>query len=136
MEEYHRRLITLLPGEQMRIQNDSGLQYEDLKEAEGPIIKEGTIVSIQYELALTYDELDKGELVDSSYQRRVPLNFVVGKGSVIKGVDEGILLMRVGGLRRLIIPPHLAFGERGVPGAIPSNATLFVDIKVRDIVAQ
>ncbi len=129
-------MIALLPGEQMRIKNASGLEYEDLKDAEGPMIKDGTIVSIQYEVALTYDELDKGELIDSSYQRRIPLNFVVGKGSVIKGVDEGILLMRVGGLRRLIIPSSLAFGERGVPGVIPPNAKLFVDIKVRDIITQ
>ena len=120
----------------MRIKNDSGLEYEDLKEAEGPAIENGTIVSIQYEIALTYNALDKGELIDSSYQRRTPLNFVVGKGSVVKGVDEGILLMRVGGLRRLLIPSYLAFGERGVPGVIPPDAMLFVDIKVRDIVAQ
>lgn len=120
----------------MRIKTNSGLEYEDLKEAEGPIINEGTVVSIQYEMALSYEELDRGELIDSSYQRRTALDFVVGRGSVIKGVDEGVRDMRVGGLRRLIIPPPLAFGERGVSGAIPPNATLYMDIKIRDIVSQ
>jgi FKBP-type peptidyl-prolyl cis-trans isomerase len=119
----------------MKIKTDSGLEYEDLKGAEGPIINNGTFVSIQYEIALTYEGLDRGELIDSSYQRRTALDFIVGKGSVLKGVDEGVLLMRVGGLRRLLIPSHLAFGERGVSGVIPPNAKLFVDIKVRYIVA-
>lgn len=135
MGQYHQR-VNIHSGEQMRIKTNSGLEYEDLKEAEGPIINEGTVVSIQYEMALSYEELDRGELIDSSYQRRTALDFVVGRGSVIKGVDEGVRDMRVGGLRRLIIPPPLAFGERGVSGAIPPNATLYMDIKIRDIVSQ
>jgi peptidylprolyl isomerase len=95
----------------------SGLQYTDVKPGTGKAPQEGQTVSVHYTGTLT-----DGTVFDSSKDRG-PIKFKLGKGEVIKGWDEGIASMKVGGERLLVIPPELAYGSRGV-GAIPPNATL------------
>ena len=115
----------------MRVKTASGLEYEDIKKGDGPIPKQGQLVSVHYEVALTIEDLDKGKTIDSSNARNSPIEFKIGGGEALRGVDEGVRTMQVGDLRRLTIPSHLAFGERGIPGLVPPNSTLYVDIKLR-----
>ena len=103
----------------------SGLKYEDLVVGNGPMAEDGTPVVVNYTGWLT-----DGTKFDSSYDPgRVPLPFTVGAGMVIRGWDEGVKGMRVGGKRRLTIPPDLAYGERGHPPVIPPNSTLVFEVE-------
>ncbi|EKX34102.1 FKBP-type peptidyl-prolyl cis-trans isomerase [Guillardia theta CCMP2712] len=98
----------------------SGLKYEEIRTGSGEQPKVGDIVQVHYVGTLE----STGAKFDSSYDRGTPLEFPVGTGKVIKGWDEGLLSMREGGKRRLVIPPHLGYGSRGAGGVIPPNATL------------
>jgi peptidylprolyl isomerase len=97
----------------------TGLKYQDLREGTGPLPQVGQTVAVNYVGTLT-----DGTEFDNSYKRGKPIEFPVGTGSVIKGWDEGLLSMKVGGKRQLTIPPQLGYGSRGAGGVIPPNATL------------
>lgn len=106
----------------------SGLQYIELAPGAGAPPKPGDVVEVHYRGMLA-----DGTQFDSSYGRGDPFQFVLGDGAVIAGWDEGIALMRKGGKARLIIPPHLAYGERGAGGVIPPNATLTFEVELVEI---
>ena len=95
----------------------SGLQYWDMKVGTGAKALRGETVRVHYTGWLT-----DGKKFDSSRDRRDPFQFALGRGQVIKGWDEGVKGMRVGGQRRLIIPPSLGYGQRGAPGAFGAGA--------------
>ena len=111
------------------------LVIQDTKVGEGREAEKGLTISVHYTgwlLDATKND-KKGEKFDSSLDRREPFNFVLGVGQVIKGWDEGIAQMKVGGKATLIIPFHLAYGERGHPPVIPAKATLEFDVELVNV---
>jgi FKBP-type peptidyl-prolyl cis-trans isomerase FkpA len=107
------------------VKTASGLQYWDIKVGAGEVAKDGDHVKVHYTGWLT-----TGKKFDSSVDAGTPFQFTIGKGEVIKGWEEGVSGMKVGGKRQLRIPPDLAYGSRGYPGVIPANATLIFDIQL------
>lgn len=107
------------------ITTESGLIYEDLTLGSGDEAKAGQKVSVHYTGWLT-----DGTKFDSSKDRNDPFAFPLGAGHVIKGWDEGVQGMKVGGVRKLTIPPHLGYGARGAGGVIPPNATLVFEVEL------
>jgi FKBP-type peptidyl-prolyl cis-trans isomerase FkpA len=107
---------------------DTGLKYEDLISGEGALAEVGRRVSVHYTGWLT-----DGTKFDSSVDRHEPFTFMLGKGMVIRGWDEGVQGMRIGGKRRLTIPPQLGYGAAGAGGVIPGNATLVFDVELLEI---
>lgn len=110
------------------ITTDSGLQYQDLKVGNGPAAAAGNTVSVHYTGWLV-----DGTKFDSSRDRNAPFEFTLGRGGVIKGWDEGVAGMQVGGVRKLFIPPDLAYGDRGVGNIIPPGATLVFEVELLEI---
>ena len=106
----------------------SGLEYIEIEAGTGKQAEAGKTVSVHYT-----GKFQDGKVFDSSVSRGEPISFPLGRGRVIKGWDEGIALMKVGGKAQLIIPPDLAYGERGAGGAIPPNATLVFDVELVDV---
>ena len=96
------------------------LQITDIKEGDGEVAKAGDLVQVHY-VGVAYST---GEEFDSSYDRGDPLEFQLGAGRVITGWDQGVQGMRVGGRRQLVIPPHLAYGDRGAGDVIAPGETL------------
>ena len=108
------------------ITTKSGLKYQDLRLGKGAVAKSGKTVTVNYRGRLT-----NGKIFDESYKRGQPFVFQLGSGMVIKGWDEGVAGMRVGGKRKLIIPAKLAYGATGTPGGpIPPNATLVFEVEL------
>ena len=105
-----------------------GLKYIDVKVGTGPEAK-GKTATVHY-TGWLYENGAKGKKFDSSVDRGEPFDFRVGAGEVIKGWDEGVAGMKVGGKRTLIIPPQLGYGARGAGGVIPPNATLMFDVEL------
>ena len=106
----------------------SGLGYKMIKEGSGVQATNGKTVSVHYTGKLT-----DGTKFDSSYDRKKPIEFVLGQGRVIKGWDEGISYLKVGGKATFIIPANLAYGESGAGGVIPPNSTLIFDVELMDV---
>ena len=107
------------------MKTDSGLEYIEVETGTGTQAEAGKTVSVHYT-----GKFQDGRVFDSSVSRGEPITFPLGAGRVIKGWDEGIALMKEGGKAQLIIPPHLAYGERGAGGVIPPNATLVFDVEL------
>ena len=107
----------------------TGLQYEDTRAGDGEAARAGDEVSVHYTGWLCADGA-KGAKFDSSKDRGEPFTFALGAGQVIRGWDEGVQGMQVGGTRVLVIPPALGYGARGAGGAIPPNATLMFDVEL------
>jgi peptidylprolyl isomerase len=103
----------------------SGLKYTDEVVGTGATPQKGQTVSVHYT-----GTLENGKKFDSSLDRGKPADFKIGVGSVIKGWDEGLMTMKVGGKRRLVIPSKLGYGPQGRPPDIPGNATLIFDIEL------
>jgi FKBP-type peptidyl-prolyl cis-trans isomerase FkpA len=110
----------------------SGLQYDDTVIGSGALAAKGQSVTVHYTGWLYQDEL-QGSKFDSSKDRRDPFVFNLGAGMVIRGWDEGVAGMQVGGTRVLIIPPDLGYGTRGAGGIIPPNATLKFEVELLDV---
>ena len=107
----------------------SGLQYEDTIVGEGAEATKGNNVSVHY-TGWLYNNGEQGAKFDSSRDRNDPFEFSLGAGMVIKGWDEGVQGMKIGGKRTLIIPAALGYGARGAGGVIPPNATLKFDVEL------
>jgi FKBP-type peptidyl-prolyl cis-trans isomerase FkpA len=108
--------------------SDVEVKIEEIKVGEGTLAEVGKQVSVHYIGTLT-----DGTKFDSSLDRNEPFSFSLGTGSVIKGWDEGVRGMKVGGKRKLTIPPAMGYGEAGAGGVIPPNATLIFEVELLDV---
>ncbi len=118
-------LLTVACNSQRKAAPVSQLQIEDLQVGQGPEAKAGQLVTVHYTGWLT-----NGAKFDSSVDRNEPFVFPLGAGQVIRGWDQGVAGMKVGGKRKLTIPPQLGYGERGAGGVIPPNATLVFEVEL------
>ena len=110
------------------ITTESGLQIEEITVGEGTVAEAGKSVSVHYSGYLT-----DGTKFDSSVDRNDPFQFRLGAGMVIKGWDEGVASMKIGGKRKLTIPAELGYGAYGAGGVIPPNATLVFDVELLEV---
>jgi len=110
------------------VKTESGLQYWDIKVGVGPEAKSGDKVKVHYTGWFT-----DGKKFDSSVDAHRPYSFTLGQGNVIKGWDEGVAGMKVGGKRQLRIPPELAYGDQGYKNIVPPKATLIFDVELLGI---
>jgi FKBP-type peptidyl-prolyl cis-trans isomerase len=117
--------VPQIPSSAQTVTTSSGLRYADLNPGNGDVAKAGQTATVQYT-----GWLPDGTKFDSSVDRNQPFSFPLGGGQVIKGWDEGVAGMKVGGERLLIVPPNLGYGNRGAGGVIPPCATLIFDVRL------
>ena len=110
----------------------NGLQITDTKAGTGAEARKGQTVTVHY-TGWLFNNGQQGAKFDSSRDRKDPFKFPLGSGMVIKGWDEGVAGMKVGGQRTLIIPPEMGYGVRGAGGVIPPNATLKFEVELLDL---
>jgi peptidyl-prolyl cis-trans isomerase A (cyclophilin A) len=110
------------------LKTESGLRYQIIQKGSGKQATKGAKVSVHYK-----GQLEDGQVFDSSYTRKQPIDFTVGVGQVIEGWDEGILLLQVGDKARFVIPSYLGYGSRGAGGVFPPDATLIFDVELIDV---
>ncbi len=113
-----------------RIKLQTGLQYEDIKIGSGAVARKGLSVTVHYTGWLKTRDGSTGPKFDSSRDRDEPFTFRLGAGQVIQGWDQGVDGMRVGGIRKLIVPSYLGYGPKGAPPQIPPNATLIFEVEL------
>lgn len=106
----------------------SGLKYTEIKEGSGTVATNGKKVMVHY-----VGTLENGKVFDSSLNTNQPLSFILGSGEMVPGFDEGILNMKVGGRRKLVIPPNLAWGSDGAGDVIPPNSSVTFDVELLDV---
>ncbi|HKN86533.1 MAG TPA: FKBP-type peptidyl-prolyl cis-trans isomerase [Nitrospiraceae bacterium] len=116
------------PMAEQTVTTESGLKYLDMTVGTGRQAELGDTASVHYT-----GWLADGKKFDSSVDRKEPFSFRLGAGQVIKGWDEGVMGMKIGGKRKLTIPPQLGYGARGAGGVIPPNATLTFDVELLDL---
>src|SRR5262249_30364598 len=108
--------------------HDTALKVEDVVVGTGTECKSGDAVRVHY-----VGKLENGTVFDSSIDRGTPFTFILGEGKVIKGWEQGVAGMKVGGKRKLVIPPELGYGAAGSPPNIPPNATLYFDVELLNV---
>ncbi|PKG42951.1 peptidylprolyl isomerase [Psychroflexus sp. MES1-P1E] len=123
--EHEDQLETISKGFQ---KTKSGLRYQIINEGSGPHPKKGQNISVHYKGSLV-----NGDVFDSSYKRKEPIEFPVGAGHVIEGWDEGLLLLKEGTKAQFVIPPNLAYGDQEVGGVIPANSILIFDLELMKV---
>jgi peptidylprolyl isomerase len=123
--EHEEQLETISKGFQ---KTKSGLRYQIINEGSGPHPKKGQNISVHYKGSLV-----NGNVFDSSYKRKEPIEFPVGAGHVIEGWDEGLLLLKEGTKAQFVIPPDLAYGDQEVGGVIPANSILIFDLELMKV---
>lgn len=106
---------------------ESGLRYQDVKEGPGQTLRVGQTCEVHY-TGWLFEDGKKGAKFDSSHDRGMTFKFPLGQRRVIRGWDEGVATMKVGGRRLLLIPPDLAYGDKGAGGVIPPGATLLFEV--------
>jgi peptidylprolyl isomerase len=121
-------LLKMAQANPAPIVTPSGLKYVDEKVGNGVSPRPGQTVIVHYTGWLT-----NGTKFDSSVDRNRPFDFVIGQGKVIKGWDEGVASMKIGGKRKLTIPANLGYGANGMPPVIPPNSTLIFDVELLDV---
>jgi FKBP-type peptidyl-prolyl cis-trans isomerase len=126
-QEDNKQTQNIMPIQKQNGQAPTELQIEDLTVGTGKEARTGNTVSVHYNGTLL-----NGTTFDSSYDRGTPFSFTLGQNSVIQGWERGILGMKVGGKRKLVIPPSLAYGPRAI-GLIPGNSTLVFEVTLLDI---
>ncbi|HUN91144.1 MAG TPA: FKBP-type peptidyl-prolyl cis-trans isomerase [Burkholderiaceae bacterium] len=117
----------------MGVITESGLEYQDVVVGGGAEAAAGQHVTVHYTGWLRNADGSRGAKFDSSKDRNDPFDFPLGAGHVIRGWDEGVAGMKVGGQRRLIIPAKLGYGDRGAGGVIPPKATLIFDVELLSV---